>query len=54
MLFKELLAIFSPFQPSIQLKQVNPFVCSKKEAEALCQNGVMGLEGVWAIYDMWI
>jgi len=29
-------------------------IFSKVEEEAICKNGVIGLEGVWDLYDMWI
>lgn len=37
-----------------QEKQVNSVTYSLKEEEAICQNGVIGLEGLWDLYDMWI
>jgi hypothetical protein len=53
-MFKELLAIFVQFQVPSQLEQVSSLIFSRLEAEALCKNGIVGLEGIWDLYDMWI
>jgi hypothetical protein len=34
--------------------QAPSVIFSKAEEEAICRNGVIGLEGVWDLYDMWI
>ena len=34
--------------------QAPSVIFSKAEEEAICKNGVIGLEGVWDLYDMWI
>jgi hypothetical protein len=50
---KKFLNLFKKFKPTSQEKQVNPVSFSLKE-EAICQNGIIGLEGLWDLYDMWI
>lgn len=53
-MLKNLLNSFKKFKPTVQEKQVLPVTFSNNEGEAICQNGVIGLEGLWDLYDMWI
>lgn len=53
-MIKNLFNSSKKFKPTSPEKQVNPVTFSAKEEEAICQNGVIGLEGLWDLYDMWI
>ncbi|GFE70858.1 hypothetical protein [Chroococcus sp. FPU101] len=53
-MMKNLLNSFKKFKPTAQEKQVLPVTFSSYEEEAICKNGVIGLEGLWDLYDMWI
>lgn len=53
-MIKKILNSTKKFKLTSPEKQVNPVTSSVKEEEAICQNGVIGLEGLWDLYDMWI
>lgn len=51
---KKFFNLFKKSKPTSSEKQGRSVTFSSSEGEAICRNGVIGLEGLWDLYDMWI
>lgn len=53
-MIRKMLNMFKKSKPTSAKKQASRLVLSKTEKEEVCQIGIIGLEGIWDVYDMWI
>jgi hypothetical protein len=53
-MFREFLISFANNPPSTLKKTSNSPIFSYLETEDICKIGIVGLAGVWELYDMWI